>query len=57
MEVNKPKIVIIHDHDSLRFQIIDLVIGTGDLLLNLPLRFKQGNGPVAVLRPASVVWY
>ena len=41
------KIVIIHD--GLRLQIIDHVIGTGDLLLNLPLRFKQGNGPVALL--------
>ena len=49
------KIVIIHD--GLRWQIIDLVIDTGDLLLNFPLRFKQGNGPVALLWPASVVWY
>ena len=43
----RKKIVIIHD--GLRLQIIDHVIGTGDLLLNLPLRFKQGNGPVALL--------
>lgn len=43
----KNSLVIIHD--GLRLQIIDLVIGIGDLSLNLPLRFKQGNGPVALL--------